>query len=402
MKPTFLIKKNGAQQERSIPFDEILSPDILGDICFRLTRQRDYRVKWIDERNVGRLIVFETDKEKYFITLSPYGVVGSRNSYFQSVPTAFNAYINEPVDSPKKRIFCFYFLPCEGNNKTRYMRFFYRVLSTIGVRFINPDKGLAGVIYSPFQSVREIISVRNTNREKNTTNQSTYITDEGKSYHIYGKTFGANQKETSLLCMAICRVANKPIVLFQIVDNNSHKLSLNDINSIEKYSQIWQTQPIRILDDSCDFIEQDEGTTIPVQNTRSLRDPRFIFNLLEKSHGHKRCALCSCEIDSIIQGAHIYPVAEIKKRTDLTFEQQIQLATDKDNGLWLCENHHKLFDRALIHFVDGEIVYNGTLEEKDITFIDKITTEQKLSNSIYNEHMQEFFSLRDIAYADLY
>ena len=402
MKPTFFIKRKGAQDERSIPYDKILTEDILSDICFRLTRQREYNVKWLEERNVGRLIMFETDRDKYYITLSPYGVVGSRNSYFQSVPTAYALYLNDQIESPKRRTFCFYFLPCEGNNKTRYMRFFYRVLSTIGVKFINPDKGLAGVIYSPFQTVREIISVRNTNREHNQANQSTYITDEGKKYHIYGKTFGANQKETAMLCMAICRVSNKPIILFQIIDNESRQLSQNDIKAIEKYSRIWETHPITILDDSCEFIEQNEETTIPVQQEGSLRDPRFIYNLLEKSNGRKKCALCSCEIESIIQGAHIYPVAEIKKRKDLSYHQQLLLATDKDNGLWLCENHHKLFDRALIHFVDGEVIYNGTLDDKDIAFIDKITEENKLKNDIYNSHMQEFFSLRDVVYADMY
>ena len=78
------------------------------------------------------------------------------------------------------------------------------------------------------------------------------------------------------------------------------------------------------------------------------------------------------------------------------------MATDKDNGLWLCENHHKLFDRALIHFIDGEVTYNGALDDSSIEFIDKITTIPKLSDSIYNQHMQEFFALRDVVYADLY
>lgn len=402
MKPTFTIQRQGAQDERSIPFDTILTPEILEDICFRLTKQIEYNIKWLDERNVGRLVIFETDSDRYYITLSPYGRVVSRNSYFQSVPTAFSKYMDDSSVPPKSRHFCFYFLPCEGNNKTRYMRFFYRVLSTVGVRFINPDKGLVGIIYSPFQTIQEIISARNINREKNRANNSTYITDEGTNYHIYGKTFGANQKETAMLCMAICKVSDKPILLFQISDNDSKQLCQTDIATIEKYAQIWQTQPINILDDCCEFIKQEDDTLTPIQQQESLRDPRFIYNLLEKSDGHKKCALCSCEIDSIIQGAHIYPVAAIKKRKDLTYQDRLQLATDKDNGLWLCENHHKLFDRALIYFTNGEVLYNSALDDSSITFINKITTETKLNSTIYNAHMQEFFAMRDLVYADLY
>ncbi len=404
MKPTFTIKRKGAQDERSVPFDKILTPEILEDICFRLTQQREYTLKWVEERNKGRLVILETDNEKYYITLSTHGDVVSRNAYFQSVPTAFSKYLDDLDDSldlPKSRHFCFYFLPCKGNNKTRYMRFFYRVLSTVGVRFINPDKGLKGVIYSPFQTVKEIISVRNTNREKNRANHSTYITDEGKKYHIYGKTFGANDKETAMLCMAICKVSDKPVILFHITDNNSNLLSKNDISTIEKYTLIEQTQPINILDDCYEFIEQEDDTITPIQQEESLRDPRFIYNLLEKSDGHKRCALCSCEIDSIIQGAHIYPVAAIKKRKDLTYQDRLQFATDKDNGLWLCENHHKLFDRALIHFIHGKVFYNEALDNNSIAFISKITTESALSEKIYNPHMQEFFALREKVYADL-
>ena len=54
-----------------------------------------------------------------------------------------------------------------------------------------------------------------------------------------------------------------------------------------------------------------------------------------------------CKIDRIIQAAHIYPVASIRKRDDLEFEEKFKLAVDADNGMWLCENHHKLFDSGI-------------------------------------------------------
>ena len=59
-----------------------------------------------------------------------------------------------------------------------------------------------------------------------------------------------------------------------------------------------------------------------VQNN-SLRSPRYIYNLL--SHlGRKHCALCNCEIPELIQGAHIWPVSEIKKAPLLSDEEKIK------------------------------------------------------------------------------
>lgn len=405
MKPTFKICRYGAQT-RSINYDEMLNDSILRNICFRLTQQRDFKVEWKEERNTGRLVILETDRDIFYITLSPYGVVRSRNSYFQSVPTAFGLYLNSTTStSPKKRTFAFYFLPCEGDNQTKYMKFFYRLLCTIGTRFVNPDYGIPGLVLAPFCTAKEIITRRNDISSGNSQNNSTYITNEGKCYHIYGKTFGANQKETTMLCMAINKVADKPVKLFQIIDNESTALSANDMKAIITFSELYKTQPFTILDDTYIFTENEddeESTNIETPKEENLRDPKFIYNLLVKSNGHKCCALCDCEIDSIIQGAHIYPVSAIKKRNDLTYEQKLSLATDKDNGIWLCENHHKLFDRGLLHFVFRHVNFSQALSDKAIAYLNEITTKSQLDTKICTPRMDEFLAMRDTVYRDIY
>ena len=405
MIPTFKICRYGAQT-RSTDYDKILNETILRDMCFRLTQQRKFKVEWEENRNKGRLVVLETDSEVFYITLSPYGTVRSRNSYFQSVPTAFGFFLSSTsIVSQKKHIFAFYFLPCEGKNQTKYMRFFYRLLCTIGTRFINPDYGIPGLVLAPFYTAKEIINRRNEISNGNSQNNSTYITNEGKYYHIYGKTFGANQKETTMLCMAINKVADKPVKLFQIIDNESTALSSNDIEAIITFSKLYMTQPFIILDDTYVFAEDEkngEAINHELAKEENLRDPKFIYNLLVKSHGCKRCALCDCEVDSIIQGAHIYPVSSIKKRSDLSYEQKLSLATDKDNGIWLCENHHKLFDRGLLRFVYRHVNYSQSLSDKDIAYLKSITTKTELDASICTPRMDEFLALRDIVYKDMY
>ena len=172
-------------------------------------------------------------------------------------------------------MFWFYFLPFEGDNETKYMLFFYRVMMTVGIKFLNPDFGLEHTQLIPYASVKDMIYARNHLREANSGNQSTYITDEGDYYHIYGKTFGANQKGTTLLCFAISAITDKPVKLFQIVDNESKEISEQDKEAISKYSRTHGNKVIEILDDSYQF---DNDTSDHVHD--NLRSPQFIYNLL--------------------------------------------------------------------------------------------------------------------------
>ena len=93
-----------------------------------------------------------------------------------------------------------------------------------------------------------------------------------------------------------------------------------------------------------------------------MRSPHYIYNLFNKL-GNKRCALCNCHIPELIQGAHIWPVADIRSAYMMSFEEKLCHATSGDNGLWLCKNHHKLFDSKIINFDEnGELFYVNNLD----------------------------------------
>ena len=389
MKPTFYVNRLGAQDK--VPtVDTYLTKEIFDDIICRLFGQLgDYEVIWEEKRIVGRLIKLETDDQIIYINLSQNGIIRGRDYQIQSIPTALSIFLNEQGYNKKKSNFYFYFMPFSGNNNTDYMRFFYRMLKTAGVTFLNADYGLPGIEILPFNTVKDIIRARNENRGANSSNQSTYITDEGEYYHIYGKTFGANQKETTLLCYAVSAVTDKPVKVFQIVDNGSTKLSDRDIESISNFETLINKHNIEVLDDSYEFDNDDSDTV-----KDNLRNPKFVYNLLNKTGGEKRCALCGCKIDSVIQAAHIYEVNQIRKRNDLTFEQKLALATDIDNGIWLCENHHKLFDRRLINFEEGHLVISNNLDDEDKVFVQEITTITEIEPQFINERMLAFFDMR--------
>lgn len=396
MKPKFTICRLGAQ-DRVPNVDTIITDNDFTNICRRLTGNTIYDVEWVNKRIKGKLFTLETEDNIYYITYTPK-VVGGRNSYLQSVPTAYGLYLKELNKSKKNSQFCLYFTEFRGENQTRYHKFIYRLLVSIGVYFINSDEGLRGFDLQEYNKVDELIADRNANRSRNSDNQSTYITDEGNSYHIYGKTFGANQKETTLLCFALCKVSDKPIRLFQISDNESDYLSQTDIKSINYFSEKFGKARIEILDDTYEFVEYRERSYVQIPAEQSLRSPRFIFNLLEKTGGHKCCSLCHCKIESIIQGAHIFPVYAIKQRSDLTFPEKLQMATDKDNGIWLCDNHHKLFDRGLIKFNNGKLQIMAKLNLEDKEFVDRISPNKEIEKDYYNSAMDKYFKMRDDFY----
>ena len=387
MSKIFYIDRIGAQ-DSSDTYDEILTEDILKDICFRLTGTKKYKVVWNESRNTGRLIslIDEEKNKKHYINISKYGAdTKYRNSYFQSVPTAIGIALNE--SQYKNFDFCFYFMPnYEGNIFTDYHKFFYRIMFTIDVNFINYDSVSNSNDLVEFNSLTDIINERNRLRERNSGNNSTYIEEDDDVYNIYGKTFGANSKETVLLSMALIRISKKPIRLYQIIDNDSDKLSTNDINAMKNFAIKEKLNEIEILDDSYEFDE--------IFKNDNLRSPRFTYNLLCKTNGEKKCAICDCHIEKIIQGAHIYPVHTIKNDSTLTQEEKMEYATDGDNGIWLCENHHKLFDSNIITFNNGVVEYNIIKLDRDINYLDDITKYKNIPKELFNDKMNKYFELR--------
>ena len=63
------------------------------------------------------------------------------------------------------------------------------------------------------------------------------------------------------------------------------------------------------------------------------RDRRFRRVVLNRYRS--RCAICRCGAESILEAAHIKAVAD--GGTD-----------DPNNGICLCANHHRMFDKGLI------------------------------------------------------
>ena len=376
-KPHFIIKNQF--QKRSELYEDILTRNILRDVCRRITGRTDYTVEFDNEGyNKGRLATLEYRGRINYISFSEFEIA-SRNSFFQSFPSALVKYHQET--NSNKRIY-FYFLTPDGNIETSYFIFMYRLMKTAGTELLNEDELLENEI-APFNSVADIIAQRDLNRGRNRGNASTYVTiDEDDILQIFGKTFGANKYETTLLAHAIHRITPFRMELYEIQEGGLVRLPEDARNVIISLGISVITSDL--------ILEREE-----FEANDSLRSPTYLYNLLEKL-GDKKCSLCDCEIPQIIQGAHIFPVASIKRANNISQDRKLKLATDGDNGIWLCNNHHKLFDiNMLLITARGRVKFKSDIEENHVDYISTVTINPQISNDILTPSFLQFLSKRN-------
>ena len=380
--PHFIVKTNLQKSKvTGLTFRDAVTPDVLSDVCYRLTGKTKFSYEYVDNDyqdmflsksyNKGRVAIMLYKYDASYISFSEQEISG-RNSSVQSVPTAYNMYFSNPY--PKKQLY-YYFLNLSGNAETDYQIWIYRLMNTIGFNFLNAREELLRRI-KPFISIDDIITYRKINAERNQSNNSTFITkgDNGE-IEIYGKTYGANKYETSLICFAVSELCHtgQHAKLYEVLEGDLRELPKSSLNTIKQMGVI-------------DVIPTDMTLEkVIFDRENSYRSPRYTYNLLNKL-GNKHCALCNCEIPELIQGAHILPVAVIKKMRDISMEKRLELALDGENGLWLCENHHKLFDEGMICFdSEGTLLLRDDIERRHLKFIDDITRYKVLPQDVLSE-----------------
>lgn len=385
-KPTFIVKKY-LQKSRVTGrcFSDEVTPEVLCDICLRITGLHDFTYQYVENEyydelieptyNKGRLAILLFRDTVSYISFSE-AHVGGRNSSIQSVPTAFNLYYNCPY--PNKRLY-YYFLNAQGNLETDYQILIYRLMNSIGFEFINATPDLIRRV-PPFSSVDDIMCCRQINAGRNHSNNSSYITRNGHGIvEIYGKTYGANKYETSLMCYALACLWDgcEKISLYEILEGDLRELPSSSMSVILDMG-MFNIYPTDMMMEKRVF-----------ESGERLRSPRYIYNLLSKL-GNKHCPLCGCEIPQLIQGAHVLPVAAIRRNL-LSSDEKVAQATDGDNGLWLCENHHKLFDENFFIFDDyGRLFYRNNIGQDHLSFIEGITVNDQLPDYILTDAFMRY------------
>lgn len=369
--PHFVIKANLQKSKTTgVYFSDVVTPEVLRDVCYRITGQteftymyvnNDYQDMFLDKTyNKGRLAIMQYKDVVSYISFSEMEI-GGRNSSVQSVPTAYNLYYSNPY--PKKRLY-YYFLNISEKVETDYQIMIYRLMNTVGFEFLNARESMLRRIQS-FSSIEDIMFNRQINAGRNRSNNSTFITKgHAGKIEVYGKTYGANKYETSLICYALSSLwqPGQRIKLYEVLEGDLKELSVASLNVIKQMGII-------------DVVPTDMTLERRIYDGKetSLRSPRYTYNLFNKL-GNKHCALCDCEIPELIQGAHILPVAAIRRMISIPIEMRLEYALDGDNGLWLCENHHKMFDEGMIFFDNhGCLLLRNDIDQRQKRFIDEIT-----------------------------
>lgn len=358
-----------------------MQPSILADVCQRITGKSEYTYEFIEETNKGRLAILNYDDNVAYISFSEQ-IIKGRNASFQSLPSALSRCILDA--NPNKQIY-YYFLPDRvGNFETKYFKFMYRLMKTAGVVFLNLDECITTPI-TAFSSPDDMIALKDTMRKSNSANKSTFLTrGQNSQIQIFGKTYGASKYETTLISVAISNIASSKVELFEIEEGGLKGLPETSKKAIEALGVVQIFRSNKKIETDV-FIKSD-----------SIRSPRYLYNLFEK-WGDKKCAFCDCEIPQIIQGAHIWPVADIKKDDSLEHDEKVNRATDGENGLWLCENHHKLFDTGILALSEtGEILHLVELNDTNTDYLMKITTNSSLPSDSITEEMLGFLAKRNL------
>ena len=371
--------KNNFQKRSVIKYRDILTSDILMDICYKLTGQKQFTVDFDNAGyNKGRLVKLEFKGKIYYVSISE-NKVESRNSFFQSFSTALIQFHLEAC--PNKGLY-FYFLKPDNKIETNYFVFMYRLMKTVGTVFLNETEYLSQ-IYQPFNTVTDLIVNRDLNRQRNAGNASTYVSvDEDSNLQIFGKTYGTNKYESILLALAIKKISTNAITLYEIQDGSLKKLPLHGRNVIVNLGIDVITSDLAL--EKREFDKND-----------SFRSPTYLYNLFEK-FGEKECAFCGCEIPQIIQGAHIWAVADIKRKNNISQEEKLFHAINKDNGIWLCNNHHRLFDINILAVDgDGRIKYKNSIVPIYKKYLNKITFKNRIENQFLSDNFINYLSKRN-------
>lgn len=131
-----------------------------------------------------------------------------------------------------------------------------------------------------------------------------------------------------------------------------------------------------------------DGTVLAEAVVRnSALQKMFKHNLLVSQHG--KCALCGLENKEMLNGSHIKPAALSNASEKADF----------NNGLLLCCNHDRLFDRYLItfNFIDGQIEISKTLSDDDVSLLG-LDKDFKLSDELLTPERMAYLTEHNIEF----
>lgn len=366
--------------EINIPnkFSKSLTTDKIEYIVNSLYWNEKYNVNFID-RSIGNYLTIESEKKiAYIILTASSWEVEWRNSFLsQFLSTVIDKY---ELDNNIDKELCVFLLNTTEYAKTDYNIFIYRCILTYWIKIINLTDLWLNL--SPFNSFQDFLNSRKSMIRNN--NNSSFFEELQDSINFYLKVFWANWKEAVFLALVISVLSkSKPIVIFQVLDNEAISISETDKSLLERHNIF--------IDDDKLISEYINSWSISKEKIWPLRKTwKFHSNLLKK-FWEKKCYLCWCTIDKTIIWSHIHRVTDIENDSTLNTEDKIKQIIDWDNWFWLCANHDKLFEYWIIYFDNKKLnINNKLLEEIQENFIKDITINFEINDVHYNDNISNY------------
>lgn len=392
----------------------------------------EYSIEF-EERKYGQYFILENDNEKKWITISADYTIskedgGSTNAYFvQFIPMALRALFEDNTYKNKKAE-----LYLKGTSHSRATTdgqiLYYRVARTIDINILNANelnrvgRNIQKEIEKKFKTVEEWQSERLKMQNRKTSNRSSYILEENDSYIFYGKTFGANGRESIFILYMLSKLVKKEgkkIYLYEVADNGTTAIESSMNDDDKRFKNMLESFGIIYYIDSVDYVENEAvGKLLDEKDKDARHQAEFMRNLLIKFNAErdengevkrnkngspiivntmKKCYLCECTIQKAIIASHVQRVTDINK-LPIPFEEKRKKAVDGDNGFWLCANHDKMFEYGIITFDENTGLLQidlESLDEKQKKYINEITQKMKVDEKHFTEKLKEYLEIHN-------
>lgn len=351
-----------------------------------------------------------------------------------------------------------------ASNKTSLIN--YRKLATIGYEILNLDcvsfnnikslgfslsENIDDIKYVSFNKLaNDLLSVS----KKNSWNKPSYIKCVDENYDIlkdnefedeegfkglsklkYIYTFkglSAEQYDSFLNIWALSLLAeqeNKTLEFLFVPETYNFRLNQASGEKITKdigkpLKRVIEKAGLNIVYETTDeVLQQMEKEKTQYETAKAngiIRNQELFKNNIRAKGIETKCYLCGCEVEEILEAAHLWGVSEIKnsdankinnvlkiecmkdlidkydEHSNESFYKKYMLANSGDNGIWLCANHHDLFDRNYYCF-DSE--FGKILVKKDVDIMIKnflaLSEYDKLPKDVMTDKTKVFLGERE-------
>jgi len=324
------------------------------------------------------------------------------NTYMiQGINKIFSRYFDLKEQIQNLKLY-FYLLDLDQSYPhNKFNLFSYRELSTLGFTILNINevnfnefreygfkgKGNSNIAYSSFNKLMNdklAISARNSGNIPaylqclEIENPDGTISTEKYIYRF--KSLGAQTYDSGITMWTLETLAkreNKNLEFLLTLEHYGFRKSSDKIKITKDLTgpvkKLLERVGININYETDEEILQERNRRLSAfekaKKSNDLRNQLLFRNNLRAKGMQMKCAVCGCDIENLLEAAHLWGVSQIKDESgniinkvlrldcmhdlidpdfnykDDMFYKRYVLVNSGDNGVWLCSNHHTMFDK---------------------------------------------------------